>query len=153
MPLQARHLLVDALGAEERERQGLAEGLHDTALQNLLSARHDLQEVADTIDHPALERAESTISQTVGQLRDIVSELHPLVLEQAGLEAALSAVAAHASRRGGFHAHVAYSARPRPSAGAGAPCRGAGAPDQRGKARPCTQRGRALRPIATDGSC
>jgi two-component system NarL family sensor kinase len=112
LALQTRHLLVDALGAEERERQGLAEGLHDTALQNLLSARHDLQEVGDTIDHPALERAEFTISQTVGQLREIVSELHPLVLEQAGLEAALSAVAAHASRRGGFDVHVAYSATP-----------------------------------------
>ena len=115
LALQSRHLLADALGAEERERQALAEGLHDSALQNLLSVRHDLQEVADTIDHPALERAESTISQTVGQLREIVSDLHPLVLEQAGLEAALSAVATQASRRGGFRAQMAYEAKPRPS--------------------------------------
>jgi two-component system, NarL family, sensor kinase len=110
--LQARQLLVDTLGAEERERQALAEGLHDTALQNLLSARHELQEVAEAVDHPSLQRAEATIAQTVGQLRDIVSDLHPLVLDQAGLEAALSAVAAHATERGGFGVHVAYSARP-----------------------------------------
>lgn len=111
---QARQLLVDALGAEERERQRLAEGLHDTALQNLLSARHDLQEAANMGDHPALHRAEAMISQTVGELREIVSELHPLVLEQAGLEAALSALVAHASQGAGLHAHVAYSARPHP---------------------------------------
>lgn len=113
LALQARHLLVDALGAEERERETLAEGLHDGALQNLLTARHELQEVADTVDHEALDRAESAISETVGQLRGVVSELHPLVLEQAGLEAALSAVVAHASQRSGVVGHVAYSARPR----------------------------------------
>lgn len=111
--LQGRHLLVDALGAEERERQALAEALHDGALQNLLSARHDLQDVSDLVEHRSLQRAESAISETVGQLRETVSELHPLVLEQAGLEAALSAVAIHAGRRGGFRAHVAYSAKPR----------------------------------------
>jgi two-component system NarL family sensor kinase len=115
LALQSRHLLTDALGAEERERQALAEGLHDGALQNLLSVRHDLQEIAETVDHHSVERAESTISETVGQLREIVSDLHPLVLEQAGLEAALSAVAAQASRRGGFRVRVAYESTPRPS--------------------------------------
>ncbi len=114
LALQSRQLLIDAMGAEERERQALAEALHDSALQNLLSARHDLQEVAETIGHPSLERAESTIFTTVGQLREIVSDLHPLVLEQGGLEAALSAVAGRASRSGGFSAHVAYEAQPRP---------------------------------------
>lgn len=114
LALRARHLLTDALGAEDRERQTLAEALHDSALQNLLAVRHDLQEAADHSDHPSLQRAEATISETVGQLREIVSDLHPLVLEQAGLEAALSAVATQASRRGGFDVHVVYEARPRP---------------------------------------
>ena len=115
LALQSRRLLTDALGAEERERQDLAEGLHDSALQNLLSVRHDLQEADESVKHPSLARAELTISETVGQLREIVSDLHPLVLEQAGLEAALSAVAAQASRRGGFRAHVAYEATPHPA--------------------------------------
>jgi len=107
---QSRHLLADALGAEERERQTLAETLHDTALQNLLAARHDLEEVAETTDSPALARAEATISGTARQLRDVVTQLHPLVLEQAGLEAALSAVAAGAGQRGGFQVHVDHRA-------------------------------------------
>jgi two-component system NarL family sensor kinase len=109
---QSRHLLVDSLGAEERERQALAEALHDTALQNLLSARHDLQEAFDAVPHPAVARAEATITETVGQLRDVVTDLHPLVLDQAGLEAALSAAGAHAGRRGRFTVRVTCTARP-----------------------------------------
>jgi two-component system NarL family sensor kinase len=105
-----QHLLVDALGAEERERQALAEALHDHAIQNLLLARHELQEVADACDHPAVERASTAVDETVDELRETVSELHPLVLEQAGLEAALSAAATHASTRGGFHVHMEYTA-------------------------------------------
>lgn len=109
---QSRNLLVDSLGAEERERQGLAEALHDTALQNLLSARHDLHEAFDAVPHPAVTRAEVTITETVGQLRDVVADLHPLVLDQAGLEAALSAAGAHAGRRGRFTVRVTCTARP-----------------------------------------
>jgi two-component system NarL family sensor kinase len=115
LALQARHLLTDAMGAEERERQRLAEALHDSALQNLLSVRHDLQELDQAVEHPALRRAESAVSETVGQLRDIVSDLHPLVLEQAGLEAAISAVAAQAARRAGFTVHVSYESTARPT--------------------------------------
>ena len=36
-------LLADALDAEQRERRALAEALHDQAIQNLLSARHELE--------------------------------------------------------------------------------------------------------------
>lgn len=115
LALRTRHLLTDAIGAEERERQRLAELLHDGALQNLLSARFDLQEIGATVEHEALARAEAALSDTIGQLRDVVSDLHPLVLDQAGLEAALSAVAAQAAGRGGFAVHVSYEATPRPS--------------------------------------
>lgn len=109
---QSRHLLADALRAEERERQSLAERLHDNTLQNLLSIRHEIQEASEAIDLDALDRAESLVSATTGELRGYVSELHPLAVEQAGLDAALSAVAAAAGRRGGFDVHVACSASP-----------------------------------------
>jgi two-component system, NarL family, sensor kinase len=95
-------LLADALEAEQRERRALAESLHDHALQNLLSARHELEEAAEAGAHPALDRADSALVETVGQLRDAVFELHPYVLEQAGLKAALRSVAQQAATRGGF---------------------------------------------------
>jgi two-component system, NarL family, sensor kinase len=100
-----QRLLADALSAEERERQTLAEQLHDHAIQNLLSVGHELEEVGDGGGHPALKRAEVTLAETVNELREAMFELHPYVLEQAGLRAALPAIGRRAARRGGFRLH------------------------------------------------
>ena len=93
-------LLTDALDAEQRERQVLAEALHDNALQNLLSARHALDEAAEAKTHPALARADAAVATTIGQLREAVFDLHPYVLEKAGLKAALRSIAQQAASRG-----------------------------------------------------
>lgn len=95
-------LLTDALSAEQRERKALAEALHDEAIQNLLSARHEIEEAGEAFSHPALERADAALVDTVGELRTAVFELHPYVLDEAGLEAALRSVAHHAASHGGF---------------------------------------------------
>ena|SRR6187551_1059665 len=93
-------LLTDALEAEHRERKALAESLHDNAIQNLLSARHELEEAAETVTHPALARADDALVAAAGQLREAVFDLHPYVLEAAGLEAALRSIANEAAARG-----------------------------------------------------
>jgi two-component system, NarL family, sensor kinase len=95
-------LLADALEAEQRERRALAEALHDHALQNLLSARHELEEAAEATTHAALDRADQALVETVRQLREAVFELHPYVLEEAGLPAALRSVAQQAASRAGL---------------------------------------------------
>jgi two-component system NarL family sensor kinase len=95
-------LLADALSAEQRERKALAESLHDHALQNLLSARHEIDEAGETSGHPALARADAALVETVGQLREAVFELHPYVLEEAGLEAAVRSIAQQAATRAGL---------------------------------------------------
>jgi two-component system NarL family sensor kinase len=94
-------LLADALDAEQRERRALAEALHDNALQNLLSARHELEEAAEATPHPALDRADAALLETVRQLREAVFELHPYVLAEVGLEAALRSIASQAATRAG----------------------------------------------------
>jgi two-component system NarL family sensor kinase len=93
-------LLTDALEAEQRERKALAESLHDNAIQNLLSARHELEEAAETVTHPALARADDALVAAAGQLREAVFDLHPYVLEAAGLKAALRSIANEAAARG-----------------------------------------------------
>jgi two-component system NarL family sensor kinase len=95
-------LLGDALDAEQRERSALAEALHDHAIQNLLSVRHELEEAGESVSHPALARADDAVLDTVRQLREAVFELHPYVLEQAGLEAALRSLAQQAATRAGL---------------------------------------------------
>jgi two-component system, NarL family, sensor kinase len=97
---QARsRLLSDALAAEQRERKALAEALHDHAIQNLLSARHELEEAGEKLSHPALSRADAALAETVGQLREAVFDLHPYVLDEGGLEAALRSIGRQAASR------------------------------------------------------
>jgi two-component system, NarL family, sensor kinase len=97
-----RRLIADSLTAEERERRALAEGLHDHAVQNLLSARHDLDEVDESGAPTALARARVAVDETIRDLREAIFELHPYVLEQVGLDAAVRALGQRAARRGGF---------------------------------------------------
>jgi two-component system, NarL family, sensor kinase len=97
-----QRLLGEALTAEERERRALAEGLHDEAIQNLLSARQDLAEAEATSPHPAVQRADAAIRTTVRQLREAIFRLHPSIREEAGLEEALRAIGEDAARRGRF---------------------------------------------------
>jgi two-component system NarL family sensor kinase len=97
-------LVAAALDAEERERQRLAEAIHDQPLQNLLAARQDVEEAAES--HPGLERAGRAIDQTVEQLRRAIVSLHPHILHGAGLSAALERMAHDSSRRTGTRVRV-----------------------------------------------
>jgi two-component system NarL family sensor kinase len=98
----SERLLAESLTAEERERQRLAEALHDRSIQNILSARHELQEAAEEVGHPGLARADAALADTVAELREAIFELHPAVVDHLGLAAALPPLAQRAARRGGF---------------------------------------------------
>jgi signal transduction histidine kinase len=102
------HLVAEAIDAEDRARRELATQLHDDALQGLLAARQDLEDAGDG-DANSLARAEAAIRETVTKLRDAVFELHPAVLEHAGLEAAIRAVAEEHAQRAGFKSHVSIN--------------------------------------------
>jgi two-component system, NarL family, sensor kinase len=94
-------LVAQALAAEDRARHRLADGLHDSAIQNLLAARQDLAE-ARVGEREGIDRAERALRLTLDQLRTTVRELHPYVLEQLGLESGLETVAGHQARSGGY---------------------------------------------------
>ena len=97
-----RQLLAEVMGAEERERQELAEALHDHAIQSLLAARQDVDEALKSGAPADLDRVRTALTETLDDLRGTIFELHPHVLQHAGLEPALKAVAERASRRGRF---------------------------------------------------
>jgi two-component system NarL family sensor kinase len=99
---QRQRLMAEALTAEERERRQLAQDLHDGAIQNLLAARHDLDLRAKTAPDSPEARAHATITATVAELRGAVADLHPYLLEQAGLAAAIGQNARAAAERAGF---------------------------------------------------
>jgi two-component system NarL family sensor kinase len=84
---------------EDRERRGLSERLHDGALQYVLAARLDLDDLRQGAGDEAVDRIEQALTESSRMLRSTVSELHPAVLERAGLARALRALAAATARR------------------------------------------------------
>jgi two-component system NarL family sensor kinase len=93
-------LVAQVLEAEERERARVAQALHDDALQSLLAAHQDLIEAAP--GRAQVTRAHEIMGVAIDRVRDAVSALHPVILEQRGLEAALEAVCTQAENQAGF---------------------------------------------------
>lgn len=85
---QRTQLLKDLLGVEKRERQTISERLHDGALQCVLVARQDMEDVRNG-STVAADRVDFALTECSQLLRDVVRELHPDVLTRLGLKAAL----------------------------------------------------------------
>jgi signal transduction histidine kinase len=88
--------------AAQNERQLLERNLHDGAQQRLIALSLDLGVLgARLADDPELragiERARSQISESLTELREISSGLHPAVVSGHGLEVALEQLAARAT--------------------------------------------------------
>ena len=98
-------------------RRRVSEAIHDGALQDLLAARQDLVEAAEEGDGAGslLGRGREGIERAVAGLRQAVHDLHPVVLQHAGLEAAVAAAADNAARAGGFTPTVRVASQ-RPAA-------------------------------------
>jgi two-component system NarL family sensor kinase len=95
-------LLADLVTVEARERRQLSERLHDGALQYVLAARYDLEDARELSDPEAFARLDRALTEASTLLRSTVTELHPAVLEQAGLAQALRDLAGNAKSTGGF---------------------------------------------------
>jgi two-component system NarL family sensor kinase len=103
---QRQRLVSEVYGAEERERQRLAEDLHDNAIQHLLAARRELAGPAERDVESSQARAFTGLVEALTQLRATVADLHPHLLDQLGLPAALDQAAAQAGRRGTFEVEL-----------------------------------------------
>ncbi|MCX4781741.1 sensor histidine kinase [Streptomyces sp. NBC_01264] len=99
-------LLGRVISLEEDERRKISEVLHDGALQSVLAAKLDAEEISqaepgeDIAGH--VTRLESALADAARQLRYSVTELHPDQVELAGLERALRAMFEEGAARGGF---------------------------------------------------
>jgi two-component system NarL family sensor kinase len=91
-------LLDELVHLEDRERRDLSERLHDGALQYVLAARLDLEDLRGPSAGEAAARIDHALTESSRMLRSTVSELHPAVLEHAGLARALHDLAAATAR-------------------------------------------------------
>ncbi|MEZ5131879.1 MAG: ATP-binding protein [Mycobacterium sp.] len=117
--LDGRHrLLAELMRADERHDRALSEQLHDGPLQNLLAARLDLDELRENPTGEGFDRLDGALRDTIGALRSTVSTLHPQVLAQVGLTAAVRELAARHQQRWGVPVHTEIDEVGRPDASA-----------------------------------
>lgn len=83
-------LLADTMTATEAVQRRISEAIHDGPLQDVLAARQELAELATAAPgDDRVERARTCLEQASDQLREVTFELHPAVLDQVGLGAAV----------------------------------------------------------------
>ncbi|WP_425955330.1 histidine kinase [Xylanimonas sp. McL0601] len=91
---------AQAVHAADAERRRIERDLHDGAQQRLvalgveLGVARRLAEQDPAAAAAALEHAHGEVKETLAELRDLVRGIHPAVLSDRGLDAALSALAA-----------------------------------------------------------
>jgi signal transduction histidine kinase len=96
---QQQHLIEKLIHAQEEERKLVAYDLHDGLLQQMIGARYHLQRCQRNClphenGHPtSLERSCDVLSDAIVEGRRIIEGLHPTVLDDFGLVAALRELA------------------------------------------------------------
>lgn len=89
-----------AVGAADDDRRRIERDLHDGAQQRLVALGVELGTARraagsdPAVATAALEHAHREVKETLAELRDLVRGIHPAVLTDRGLDAALSAIAA-----------------------------------------------------------
>jgi two-component system NarL family sensor kinase len=96
-------LLAQTMTASEVLQRRISESIHDGALQDVLAARQELIEL-DTASpgDERVVRALAGLQSASERLRQATFELHPAVLEQVGLGAAVQQLATFTAKRSGI---------------------------------------------------
>jgi signal transduction histidine kinase len=115
---QARRALADLsarfYALREEERQRIAQELHDSTAQHLVAATLNLMTLrAKSVSYPAvrnsLESIERSLEEATRELRAFTYLLHPLTLENDGLEGTLRTYLDGFGRRTGLKTQVTVS--------------------------------------------
>jgi len=88
-----------AVDSAESERRRIERDLHDGAQQRLVALAMDLGSARERLEpgspeQRVVEEAHTEVKAVIKELRDLVRGLHPVILEDRGLDAALSGVVA-----------------------------------------------------------
>ncbi len=90
---ERRQLLERIVRAQEEERRRVASDIHDDPIQKMTAIGLRIGSLRRFIDDPEglglLEDFSETVSEAIARLRNLLFELHPPALDEAGLGAAL----------------------------------------------------------------
>ena len=111
---------------QEEERRAIARELHDRVGQTLTALNLNLtivnDQLASRVELPLTERLSDSIrlvTEMIAIVRDVMSDLRPVVLDEYGLEAALQAYLTKFEARYGIHVDFLKPGQPMPRLGAG----------------------------------
>jgi signal transduction histidine kinase len=109
---------------QEQERRALARELHDRVGQSLIALNLNLtiinNQLADKLTDPVSSRLSDSIklaTEIIAIVRDVMSDLRPLVLDEYGLVAALRSFVDKFETRHGLHIEFSNSEQPLPRVG------------------------------------
>lgn len=95
-------LLAQTMTASQSERRQISEFIHDGPLQDVLAARRDLAGFLKVAPDTPLQEALDSLREASQLLREATFELHPALLEQVGLAAAVDKLVSVAAARSGI---------------------------------------------------
>lgn len=107
-------LLAQTMTASDEAARRISEFIHDGPLQDILAVRQELDELDTAFPgDERIVRASAGLQQASERLRQATFELHPAVLEQVGLGAAVQQLAEFTAERSGIEiaTDIDYSAR------------------------------------------
>lgn len=100
-------LLAQTMTASDIEQRRISESIHDGPLQDILAVRQELVELDAALPgDDRVARALSGLQTASERLRQATFELHPAVLEQVGLAAAVQQLATFTAQRSGIEIHT-----------------------------------------------
>ncbi|BBZ71997.1 histidine kinase [Mycobacterium paraseoulense] len=96
-------LLAQTMTASDVEQRRISESIHDGPLQDILAVRQELVELDAALPgDDRIARALTGLQTASERLRQATFELHPAVLEQVGLAAAVQQLATFTGQRSGI---------------------------------------------------
>ncbi len=114
-----RELSSQLMKAQDDERRRIAREIHDTTVQDLAAAKMQIEGVRDkrvsqgTPGAIALDDAEKLLEKSLSELRTLAYLLHPPLLDELGLDAAVRWYAGGFQKRSGIIVSVDTPALPR----------------------------------------
>jgi signal transduction histidine kinase len=115
-----RRLFADIVTAQEQERRRIAEEIHDGALQAMAVVLLRLKELkaagAEPQDPGLVAQLETSVSDAIGKIRQLIAGLAPHELENAGLVAAVHSLLVQIGTESGIECllehHLVHEPRP-----------------------------------------
>lgn len=108
---ELKSLTQELFSIQERERRELAKELHDETGQYLTAIKMILARSAQAKDWKLIEQANDLVNQLVGGIRDLTFRLRPSVLDDLGLNHALSEYFDHYKKQTGINVAFNYTGK------------------------------------------